>query len=118
METMRTVSEMPEFLRAAKGILTENERFDLISSLALNPAQGEDLGSGIRKMRFGRKGAYRVVHWWHGTIDIEGVIPVVILTMFRKSGQANLTPDQQRRLRELGSAMTKAASEKLKKVKR
>jgi len=110
---MHTVSEMPEFSKVSKDLLSESERFELIGSLSLNPEQGVELGSGIRKMRFGRKGAYRVVFWWYGEGDVDAVSPVVLLTMFRKSDAANLTPDQQRRLREAGSAMTKAATEKL-----
>lgn len=58
---------------------------------------------GVRKLRFapqrwaaGKRGAVRVCY-----IDFDGAGIVVLLAAFAKSSQADLTPDQQRRIRGL-----------------
>ena len=53
----QTVVETPEFLRRAADIgLTDKDREDLVSHLALNPEAGVSLGGGLRKVRMARQG--------------------------------------------------------------
>jgi len=63
--------ETPNYLRDAVRLLTEVERFDLISSLAENPKQGVLIRGkgGLRKVRVGisgrgKRGGGRVVYWY------------------------------------------------------
>jgi hypothetical protein len=57
MITLQTVVELPEFLRRAKVIMTETERFALVNSIAANPKAGVWLGGGLRKVRIPREGS-------------------------------------------------------------
>ena len=92
--TLHTITEAEPFTAKAAKLLTDEQRLELCWSLATNPAQGVELGSGIRKLRIGRKGAFRVVFWWYGPTDEQGVAPIYLLAIYPKSAQANLTNEQ------------------------
>ena len=67
MASMQTVVELPEFLRRAKAIMSDEERFALVSFLAANPEAGLLLGGGLRKVRVprqggGKSGGYRTLY--------------------------------------------------------
>lgn len=95
---MHSVLETPIFTRRADALLTWEERADLVSALARDPAAGDlvpGLG-GIRKMRFGmggqgKRGGARVI-WFVASADL----PVLALLIYAKNEQANPTPDQRR----------------------
>ena len=87
---LQTVVETPTYLAAAKGILSNAERADVISILAETPRVGVALGGGIRKMRIARPGrgkssGARVVFLFAGDD-----VPVFLLTVFAKNEKANL----------------------------
>ena len=46
---MQTVVELPEFLRRAKAIMTDDERVSLMNYIAANPESGVPLGGGLRR---------------------------------------------------------------------
>ena len=48
--------ETPAYLSAAKGLLSDRERDEVVSIVAKNPEAGVSLGGGIRKMRIARPG--------------------------------------------------------------
>ena len=56
-----TVVETPSFLRKAKGLLSEEERADLVAFLAENPQAGVIMPEtgGVRKLRWARPGQGR-----------------------------------------------------------
>lgn len=92
---MQTVVELPEFLRRAKAILSDDERFALVDFLAANPAAGISLGGGLRKVRFareggGKSGGYRTIYVFGGT-----EMPIFIVTLFAKNEKDNLTKAEQ-----------------------
>jgi hypothetical protein len=65
---LTTVIELDEFLRQAKGVMTDAERAELVDYLAAHPDAGISLGGGLRKLRFARQGAgtsggYRSIHF-------------------------------------------------------
>lgn len=85
------VVETPAYLAAAKGVLSNAARIDVVNKVAENPEAGVSLGGGIRKMRIshsgrGKRGGARVVFLFSGE-----EIPVFWLTVFSKSKKANLS---------------------------
>lgn len=88
---LQTVVELPEFLRRAKSIMSDEERVELVNYLAENPEAGVSLGGGLRKLRFARPGAgksggYRTIYVFGGT-----TIPLFLMSVFAKNEKANLT---------------------------
>ena len=59
MTALQTVVELPEFLRCAKAIMTDDERGALVDYIAANPEAGVPLGGGLRKVRIPRGAAAR-----------------------------------------------------------
>lgn len=51
MTMLQTVVGLPEFLRRAKAIMSEAERFSLVGHIAANPEVGMSLGGGLRRTR-------------------------------------------------------------------
>lgn len=83
--------ETPAYLSAAKGLLSDRERDEVVSIVAKNPEAGVSLGGGIRKMRIARPGrgkssGARVVFLFCGENT-----PVFLLTVFAKNEKANLS---------------------------
>ena len=55
---MLTIAEVPEYIRRAKKLLTEEERRDIVDYLAASPKAGDIMEGtgGVRKLRWGRQG--------------------------------------------------------------
>ena len=95
MTSLQTVVELPEFLRRAKAVMTEDERAALVDFIAANPESGASLGGGLRKLRFARPGAgksggYRSVYVWGGV-----KMPIFLVTVFAKNEKDNLSGAEQ-----------------------
>ena len=95
MITLQTVVELPEFLRRAKGIMTDEERSALVDYVAANPEAGVALGGGLRKVRIpreggGKSGGYRTIYVFGGVH-----MPIYLLTVFAKNEKDNLTRAEQ-----------------------
>ncbi len=87
----QTVVETPAYLTAAKGVLSDAERVEVVTIVAENPEAGGPLGGGIRKMRIarpgrGKRGGARVVFLFSGED-----IPVFLLTVFAKNEKTGLS---------------------------
>ena len=56
-----TVAELPEYLRRAAKLLSEDERHDIVGYLAAFPKAGDVIPGtgGVRKLRWGGAGAVR-----------------------------------------------------------
>ena len=105
MTRLQTVVELPEFLRRAKAIMTEEERTALVDFIAANPESGLSLGGGLRKVRFARPGAgksggYRTVYVFGGTR-----MPIFLVTVFAKNEKDNLSRTEQAELVALGKVL-------------
>ena len=92
---LQTVVETPAYLSAAKDLLSDSERSEVVNMVAENPKTGVALGSGIRKMRIarpgrGKSGGARVVFLFSGED-----IPVFLLTVFAKNEKANLSSGER-----------------------
>ena len=54
MTALQTVVELDTFLRRAKAIMSDEERMEIVVTLATNPEAGVALGGGLRKVRISR----------------------------------------------------------------
>ena len=93
--SLQTVVETPAYLTAAKGVLSDPERDEIVNTVAKNPKSGVSLGGGIRKMRFARSGrgkssGARVVFLFS-----DKTIPVFLLTVFAKNEKTNLSAGER-----------------------
>lgn len=105
MDRLQTVVELPEFLRRAKAIMSEDERTALIDFVAATPDAGISLGGGLRKLRFarpggGKSGGYRTIYVFGGT-----EAPIFLLTVFAKNEKVNLSRTEQAELVKLSKAL-------------
>lgn len=106
MTRLQTVVELPEFLRRARAIMSEEERAALVDYLAANPEAGVSLGGGLRKVRSarpggGKSGGYRTVHVFGGI-----QMPLFLVTVFAKNERDNLSKAEQADLIALAKVLT------------
>jgi len=95
MTSMQAVVELPEFLRRAKAIMSDEDRSALVDFVAANPEAGVSLGGGLRKVRIareggGKSGGYRTLYVFGGD-----AMPLFLLTVFAKNEKDNLTKAEQ-----------------------
>jgi hypothetical protein len=100
---LQTIVETPEFLAQAGGLLSEQERSELIDFLARNPTAGDLMQGtgGARKLRWGAKGkgkrgGARVITFYGGP-----AVPAFLLTAFGKGDRANLNRAERNDLRAI-----------------
>src|SRR2546430_14301162 len=98
---LQTIVETPEFLARAKGLLTDQERRELVDFLAGNPIAGDLMQGtgGARKLRWaakgrGKSGGARAITFYGGP-----EMPLFLVTVFVKGGRANLSKGQRKGLR-------------------
>ena len=95
-----TVIETEHYLSRARKLFSDNERVAIVDFLAAHPTAGESLGSGVRKMRWGSRAAFRVVHFY-----ADERFPVVILDIFAKSEASNYSPAGLEAMRALAKGI-------------
>lgn len=105
MKSFQTVVELPEFLRRAKAIMTDDERSAIVDFVAANPEAGISLGGGLRKIRMGREGGgksggYRTIYVFGGIR-----IPIFLVTVFAKNEKDNLSKGEQAILVDLAKEL-------------
>jgi hypothetical protein len=105
MVRLQTVVELPEFIRRAKSIMTEEERMGLVNFIAANPEAGLSLGRGLRKVRIareggGKSGGFRTIYVFGGTH-----MPIFLLTVFAKNEKSNLSETEQAAAIRLSKAL-------------
>lgn len=112
-----TVVETPFFLRKASGLLTEEERAELVDYLGANPEAGPvvpDAG-GIRKARWsaqgrGKRSGVRVIYYFHSE-----TFPVFLLTIYAKNQKGNLTKAERQEFKRLIPLLVKTYAKKRQK---
>ena len=97
------ILETPMFTRQVLEASSDDEYRQLQLQLVMNPALGVVIPGtgGLRKLRWraegrGKRGGHRVIYYWVGDENV-----ILMLFMFPKNAQADLTPEQKRRLRLL-----------------
>lgn len=106
---MQTIVELPEFLKRALGLLSQDEKASIISYLAFHPQSGDLVRGtgGIRKLRWsaqgkGKSGGVRVIYYYH-----NGTMPLFLLTVFGKGEKANLSKSERNELAKFTSLLRK-----------
>lgn len=105
MINLQTIVELPEFLRRAKAIMSDDERGALVDYVAANPQAGVSLGGGLRKLRVareggGKSGGYRTIYVFGGPH-----LPIFLVTVFAKNEKDNLSRAEQSELVALSKAL-------------
>lgn len=105
MANLQTVVELPEFLRRAKSIMSDEDRSALVDYIAANPEAGVSLGGGLRKVRIarqggGKSGGYRTIYVFGGAN-----VPIFLITVFAKNEKDNLTKAEQAELIAMSKAL-------------
>lgn len=105
MSKLQTVVELPEFIKRAKALMSDDDRMALINMLAAMPDSGISLGGGLRKVRFsredgGKRGGYRTLYVFGGR-----QMPLFLLTVFAKNEKDNLTRSEQATLVDLSKTL-------------
>ena len=100
---MITVAETGAFRQQVEGLLSEGEKFDLITYLSLNPTAGVVVQGtgGIRKLRWagfgrGKSGGIRALYYFHSE-----KMPLYLLAAFGKNEKANISMKEARILASL-----------------
>ncbi len=106
---MQTIAELPEYIKRVERLLSQQERFELISFLAERPRAGDLIQGtgGIRKLRWkrdnkGKSGGVRVIYYYH-----HEDIPLYLLTLFGKGEKINITKAERNELAELVKVLIK-----------
>ena len=108
-KAMLTIVELPEFLRRAEALITEQEKQSIINYLALHPNAGVIMKGtgGIRKLSWatgskGKSGGVRVVYYFHNES-----MPLFLLSLFGKSEKANLSKSERNELARFTTLLVK-----------
>lgn len=98
-----TIIETPIFTRRITTILTDEQYRELQNELITRPDAGKIIpGSGsIRKLRWGgsgrgKRGGNRIIYYWFSQKEV-----ILMLLIYPKTEQDDLTPDQLRTLKKL-----------------
>lgn len=104
---MHTIVELPEYIKRASSVLSEEEREDIIEYLSENPKAGELLTGtgGIRKLRWkakgkGKNGGARLIYFY-----FNKSIPLFMLTVFGKGEKGNISKSDRNDLAKLTSLL-------------
>ena len=97
------IIELPAFTRRVTELLSDDEFADLQSALVRRPDAGAVIrgSGGLRKLRWsvqgkGKRGGARVIYYW--AVSQEQIL---LLLIYLKSEQEDLSPDQVRFLRQI-----------------
>jgi hypothetical protein len=105
-----TVIETDAYLAKARRILGDDEREEIVTTLAGKPLSGDVIrgGGGVRKVRFaargkGKSGGVRVVYYYHSEH-----IPLFLLTVFSKGERSDMSDREVNQLAFVVKAIAKA----------
>ncbi len=100
---MRTIVELPEYIKRSKSRLKESENLSIVNYLAAHPLSGDIIKEtgGLRKLRWaakdkGKSGGVRVIYYYHNEN-----MPLFLLTLFSKGERANLSKSERNELSKL-----------------
>jgi mRNA-degrading endonuclease RelE of RelBE toxin-antitoxin system len=107
MKRMITLVELPPFLSQIGASISMTERDELIAFLAKKPDAGDEITGtgGVRKLRWGgkgkgKRGGLRIIYYFYNE-----TAPVFLLTVYSKSVQEDLTPEQKKKMASLAKTL-------------
>ena len=99
---MQTVVETPTYLAVARKLFDEEEREEIVTTVAFDPECGEVMAGtgGFRKVRvaragMGKRGGARVIYIWR-----NDKFPVFLITVFAKNEKGNLSKAERNTLKK------------------
>ena len=105
-----TVAETAVFMRQAGALWTEDERFEFIDFIALNPEAGDLIPASVASARSGgvgaaavKRGGVRIIYFYH-----DPAMPLYLLTIYAKARRDGLSPDARRTVRSLVERLKEA----------
>lgn len=100
---LNSIVELPEFIKRADSILTEEEKTELLYFLAKNPLAGSVIPctGGLRKLRWGssnkgKRSGSRVIYFFYNQ-----TMPLFLITIFRKNEKIDLSKAEQKILTKM-----------------
>ena len=91
------LSDVKRLRKKYKSIISDLDKFK--EEISANPFIGSDLGKGLRKIRMGiaskgkgKRGGARIITY--NVIKIENTIHIILLTMYDKSEQENISDSE------------------------
>ena len=104
---MHAVVELASYLRKAEKLLSEEDRDEIVSTLALNPESGALITGtgGFRKVRFGiegrgKSGGARVIYFLYNE-----TMPLYLVAVYAKNEKANLTAAEKKDLKKIAEEL-------------
>ena len=108
---MHTVVETEVFVRRSAGLFTEQERLDLIASIAFHPHAGDEIPGtgGVRKLRVsakgkGKRGGARVIYFLY-----DDTVPIFLITCYGKNERGDLNSRQRKSVAALAACIKSRA---------
>ncbi|MGA7721510.1 MAG: type II toxin-antitoxin system RelE/ParE family toxin [Ignavibacteriaceae bacterium] len=105
-----TVVELPEYIKKAEKIFSEDDREELLYYLSFNPKAGNLMQGtgGVRKLRWaskgkGKSGGSRIIYFFYNES-----IPLFLLTIFGKNEKINLSKAERNELAKLVKELVKS----------
>ena len=99
---MQTVVETPTYLAVARKLFNEEEREEIVTTVAFDPECGEVMAGtgGFREVRvaragMGKRGGARVIYIWR-----NDKLPLFLITVFSKNEKENLTNAERNALKK------------------
>jgi hypothetical protein len=99
---IQTVVETPTYLAIAGKLFSEEEREEIVATVAFDPNCGEVMAGtgGFRKVRMaragmGKRGGARVIYIWR-----NDKFPVFLITAFPKNEKENLSKSERNALKK------------------
>jgi hypothetical protein len=103
---VQTIVETPTFLKAAAAFFDEEDRENIVRTIAADPEAGDLMPGtgGYRKLRFarpgmGKRGGVRVIYLYGGE-----ELPIFLITVYAKSEKGNLTKAERNALAKMAKS--------------
>ena len=105
-----TVVELPQFVRQADDVWSDDERHEFVDYIARNPDAGDVIPEtgGVRKVRWrrqgmGKRGGARVIYFYYNLAT-----PLFLLMVYAKAVREDVAPEAKKALAEFAARIKRA----------